>query len=166
MLVNATTSTPDSRLNLAFGLSFENLYQREALQRLDARFLDVLRHTDPDLEQRLRSARSQPDAISRDDESHLLMAVAAHLDDFLSHLFAIDREVKALSARHHQLAPMYKLKRQFVQRKAATAFKAPVAQTFDGAELQARLIEYMQEPFTEQAFAPTPPATQMTLSST
>ncbi len=159
MLVNATTSTPASRLNLAFGLSFEQLYEREGLKQLDARFLDVLRHTDPGLEQRLRSARNQPnttnqsDANARKEESQLLIAVAEHLDDFLSHLFAIDSEVKALSATHHQLAPMYKLKRQFVQRKAATTFKAPVAETFDGVELETQLTQYMQEPFSEQAFA-------------
>jgi NADPH-dependent glutamate synthase beta subunit-like oxidoreductase len=153
MLVNETTSTPVSRLTLAFGLSFEQLYEREGLKRLDAHFLDVLRHTDPDLEQRLRSARSQPDAIARKEESHLLMAVAEHLDDFLSHLFAIDSEVEALSEAHHALAPMYKLKRQFVQRKAATTYKAPEAETFDGVELEQRLTEHMQEPLTEQAFA-------------
>jgi NADPH-dependent glutamate synthase beta subunit-like oxidoreductase/ferredoxin-NADP reductase len=153
MLVNATTSTPASRPTLAFGLSFEQLYEREGLKRLDARFLDVLRHTDPDLEQRLRSARSQPDAIARKEESHLLMAVAEHLDDFLSHLFAIDSEVEALSEAHHAQAPMYKLKRLFVQRKAATTYKAPEAETFDGVDLEERLTQYMQEPFSEQAFA-------------
>ena len=153
MLVNATSSTPTHRLILAFGLSFEQLYEREGLKRLDTRFLDVLRHTNPDLEQRLRSARSQPDAIARKDESHLLMAVAEHLDDFLADLFAIDNEIEALSATHHALAPLYKLKRQFVQRKAATTFKAPDAETFNGVELEAQLVDSMQEPFSEQAFA-------------
>jgi NADPH-dependent glutamate synthase beta subunit-like oxidoreductase/NAD(P)H-flavin reductase len=153
MLVNATTSMPASRLTLAFGLSFEQLYEREGLKRLDARFLDVLHQTDPELEQRLRSARIQPDAMARKDESHLLIAVAEHLDDFLSQLFAIDSEVEALSAKHQTLAPMYKLKRQFVQRKAATTFKAPEADAFDGTELEERLTQYMQEPFCEQAFA-------------
>ncbi|UCH48260.1 MAG: FAD-dependent oxidoreductase [Betaproteobacteria bacterium] len=153
MLVNATTSTPASRLTLAFGLSFEQLYQREGLKRLDARFLEVLRHTDPDLEQRLRSARNQPDAIARKDESHLLIAVAEHLDDFLSHLFSIENEVEALSQAHHAPAAMYKLKRLFVQRKGASTYKAPEAETFDGAELEAQLVEYMQEPFSEPAFA-------------
>ncbi len=153
MLVTSPSSEANARLKLGFGLSFEQLYDREGLRRLDGLFLDALRSSDPNLEQQLLAAREQPDAIARKEESQLLMEIAMHLDDFLAHLFAIEHEVAALSAAHHALAPLYKVKRQFVQRKAAATFKAPDAELFDGDQLQAKLANYMREPFSEQAFA-------------
>ena len=47
--------------------------------------------------------------------------------------------MRALEARHHELAPLFAVKRQFVQRKAMNAYKADVASTFDGATLRAAL---------------------------
>src|SRR4029079_9042634 len=44
-----------------------------------------------------------------------------------------------LEAQHHALAPLYAVKRQFVQRKAMNAHKADVAATFDGAALRAAI---------------------------
>ena len=137
----------------AFGLTFEQLYDRAGLIQLDSFFVDALRAADPDLAQRLLAARTASDSLDHKDESHLLMALARHLDDFLAHLFTIEREVTALSASHHALAPLYKIKRQFVQRKAATTYKAVEAETFDGNALEAQLDRYMQEPFSEQGFA-------------
>ena len=134
------------------GLTFEQLYDRAGLIQLDAFFIDALRAADPDLAQRLLAVRTAPDSLDRKDESHLLMALAGHLDDFLAHLFAIEQEVSSLSALHSELAPLYKIKRQFVQRKAATTYKAAEAETFDGNALRAQLDGYMQEPFSEQEF--------------
>jgi len=136
-----------------FGLAFEQLYDRAGLVQLDSFFVEALRATDPELAQRLLAARTAPDSLDHKDESHLLMALAGHLDDFLAHLFSIEQDVAALSASHHALAPLYRIKRQFVQRKAATTYKAVEAETFDGNALQARLDRYMQEPFSEQGFA-------------
>ena len=45
--------------------------------------------------------------------------------------------MQALEAQHHALAPLFAVKRQFVQRKAMNAYKADVAATFDGAALRA-----------------------------
>jgi len=45
--------------------------------------------------------------------------IAPHLDDFLAELFGIQAEFRALAARHHELAPLHTIKRQFVQRRAA-----------------------------------------------
>ncbi len=153
MSVNPSTSPTPPALTLGFGLGFEDLYDRDGLKRLDSLFLGVLRNTDSSLEQRLMAARERPDPLPQKEESALLMAVAEHLDDFLAHLFAIDSEVTALSAVHHALAPLYKCKRQFVQRKAANTHKAPDAMAFDGEHLEAQLVDYMQEPFSEQLFA-------------
>jgi len=153
MFANPSKSLPDTQLALGFGLAFERLYDRNGLMRLDGLFVDSLRQADPELANRLLAARGAPGSLERKEESHLLMAVAGHLDDFLARLFAIEKEVVALSASHHALAPLYKIKRQFVQRKAATTYKVAEAENFDGVELEAQLARYMREPFSEQGFA-------------
>src|SRR5712692_9677619 len=90
-------------LKLAYGLSFAELYERDGLVRLDA-------------------ARATASLDSR-SESALILEIAPHLDDFLAHLFGIQAEFRALAARHHELAPLYTVKRQFVQRRAANKVK-------------------------------------------
>jgi NADPH-dependent glutamate synthase beta subunit-like oxidoreductase/NAD(P)H-flavin reductase len=100
-------------LRLAFGLSFADLYAREGLLRLDGEFLSFL---DPSLKARLLEARATPPATKQ--ESELLVALAPHLEDFLAKLFGIEAEAQALAARHNELAPLYSVKRLFVQRRA------------------------------------------------
>jgi len=103
-------------LRLAFGLSFEDLYAREGLLRLDAAFLQFLAEADAGLPARLGAARAAPP--DRKEESELLIALAPHVEDFLARLFGVEAEARALAARHHELAPLYSVKRLFVQRRA------------------------------------------------
>ncbi|MEX0961192.1 MAG: FAD-dependent oxidoreductase [Burkholderiales bacterium] len=149
--------TPESArtptLALDFGLQFDDLYSREGLLRLDTAFLAFLAAADSALGNSLKLARDANCALSRKDESTLLIAVAPHLEDFVSKLFGIGDEVANLGARHHRLAPLYWCKRQFVQRKAMTAHKADAAIAFDGEALEAQLVECLGEPFSELAFA-------------
>ena len=84
-------------------------------------------------------ARRAPDALGNLAEGELLIALAPHLEDFLASLFGIEDEVRALEAAHHALAPLYAVKRQFVQRKAMNAHKADAAAAFDGPALRAAL---------------------------
>ncbi len=60
---------------------------------------------------------------------------------------------EALSDRHHELAPLYSVKRLFVQRKALHKIKAEEAEKLDGPALAARLEALFGGPFTELAFA-------------
>jgi NADPH-dependent glutamate synthase beta subunit-like oxidoreductase/NAD(P)H-flavin reductase len=103
-------------MKLAFDLRFEDLYEREGLLRVDAAFLGFLGEGDTALRDRLVAARSAPPAGKA--ESDLLIAVAPHLEDFLARLFGIEAEAQALAARHDELAPLYSVKRLFVQRRA------------------------------------------------
>jgi len=103
-------------LRLRFGLAFEDLYSRDGLLRLDAAFLQFLAEADAALRDRLQAARAAPPAAK--DESGLLVALAPHVEDFLARLFGIEADVQALAARHHELAPLYSVKRLFVQRRA------------------------------------------------
>jgi NADPH-dependent glutamate synthase beta subunit-like oxidoreductase/NAD(P)H-flavin reductase len=136
-----------------FGLAFEDLYQREGLLRLDAIFLRELAAADPVLEERLRTARAHVASLSARAESELLLALAPHVDRFVARLFGITDEVKALTACHLELAPLYAVKRQFVQRKAMHRFGKDEAERFDGPQLAAKLEAAMGERLTELAFA-------------
>jgi NADPH-dependent glutamate synthase beta subunit-like oxidoreductase/NAD(P)H-flavin reductase len=139
MFNDIVTAERSPLLDSAFGFTFADLYAVEGLARIDARFVDELMAADARLAERLRAAREQPDALDAKSEAALLIDVAPHVEDFLARLFGIAGAVRALEARHHALAPMFAIKRQFVQRKAMNAWKADVAATFDGAALRAEL---------------------------
>jgi len=103
-------------MKLAFGLQFRDLYEREGLLRVDAALLAFLRAADPGLATRLEASRASPP--SGKTESELLVALAPHVEDFLATLFGIEAEARALAAKHHALAPLWSVKRLFVQRRA------------------------------------------------
>jgi hypothetical protein len=127
-------------LRLAFGLSFADLYSDDGAARIDCCFVDHLDAADAALAARLRAARLAPEALSRKDEATLLIEVAPHVEDFVARLFGVGPDVRALQARHHALAPLFAVRRQFVQRKAMNAHPADVAATFDGGRLRAELV--------------------------
>jgi NADPH-dependent glutamate synthase beta subunit-like oxidoreductase/NAD(P)H-flavin reductase len=103
-------------MNLGFGLRFNDLYARDGLLRVDQAFLAFLGEADAALRDRLASARGNPP--SGKAESDLLVALAPHAEDFLAKLFGIEKEAQALAERHNELAPLYSVKRLFVQRRA------------------------------------------------
>jgi NADPH-dependent glutamate synthase beta subunit-like oxidoreductase/NAD(P)H-flavin reductase len=138
---------------LGFGIGFGDLYDREGLLRLDQSFLAELARDDAALHEQLVHGRNDPGALAAKRESELLLALAPHLDRFIARLFSIEAEVKALSARHLDLVPLYGIKRQFVQRKAMHGFKPQEAAALDGAALARELERAFREPLTELAFA-------------
>jgi len=140
-------------LKLAHGLSFADLYRRDGLVRLDAAFLEFLDSVDATLVARLLAARANPPALDTKAESALILEIAPHLDDFLAALLGIQAEFAALAARHHELAPLYAVKRQFVQRRAANKFKVEEATGFDGPALESQLKQRFGGRFDELAFA-------------
>jgi NADPH-dependent glutamate synthase beta subunit-like oxidoreductase/NAD(P)H-flavin reductase len=142
-----------SQLALAFGLAFEDLYRREGLARIDAAFLDALRAVDGALHDRLVAARARPDAVPGKEEAELLIAVAPHLDAFIAKLFGIEDEWQELVESHHRLAPLFRVKRKFVQRRAMLKVKADEAAGLDGDALQAQVAERLGGQFEELAFA-------------
>jgi len=135
------------------GLSFDDLYCRDGLMRLDEQFLRRLAQSNPALHQRLRAARADPGTLTVKQESDLLLALAPHLDPFIGWLFGIESEAHALSAAHHARTPLYTVKRVFVQRKAMHRFKPEEAERIDGQALAANLEALFGEPLSELAFA-------------
>src|SRR5262249_40007348 len=111
---------------LSFGLQFNDLYEREGLLRLDAAFLGFL---SPEIKDQLVKARQAP--LSGKTESELLVVLAPHVEDFIAKLFGIESEPLELSARHNELAPLWSVKRLFVQRRAVHKVKPEDAKPGD-----------------------------------
>jgi NADPH-dependent glutamate synthase beta subunit-like oxidoreductase/NAD(P)H-flavin reductase len=140
-------------LVLAHGLSFADLYDRDGLVRLDRAFVAELAVTDVALHDRLMTARQDPDAVADQALSDLLVDLAPHLEDFISELFGIANETRALQARHHELAPLYSVKRLFVQRRAVKGVKEADAEELDGPGLARELDRLMGATLDEPIIA-------------
>src|SRR3954471_24380185 len=138
-------------MQLGFGITFPDLYEREGLIKVDRAFLAFLGETDRALAEKLAAARRDPPAGRT--ESDLLVALAPQVEDFLGKLFGIEREALALAERHHALAPLYSVKRQFVQRRAL--HKVKTLQGFDPAAAQQKLFggEFTELRFAQQVSA-------------
>src|SRR5438477_433988 len=132
-----------TNLSLQHGLPFADLYDRDGLVRLDRAFVAHLSESDIGLHDRLMTARRDPDVIEGLGESNLLVDLAPHLEDFIGELFGIAPEVRALQARHHELAPLYSVKRLFVQRRAVKGVKESDAVAIDGPGLAQELDRVM-----------------------
>jgi len=126
-------------LTLPFALSFADLYDRDGLVRVDRAFVAYLLAADGALHDRLMMVRRDPKALGNTGESDLLVELAPHVEDFLGKLFGIAAEVRALQARHHDLAPLYSVKRLFVQRRAVKGVKEADAAAIDGPALARQL---------------------------
>ncbi len=145
---------------LPFGLALEDLYRREGLVKLDGFFLEQLRASaaegdegDASLHARLLEARENPASLTAKQQSELIIELAPYLEDFLGQLFGIEAELRELQARHSELAPLFSVKRRFVQRKALTGYTEEKASQIDGFAIEAELEALMEEPLTERSFA-------------
>jgi NADPH-dependent glutamate synthase beta subunit-like oxidoreductase/NAD(P)H-flavin reductase len=149
----ASSATPHSHdLSLGFGLQFSELYERSGVLRADAAFLEQLREHAPNLHAGLVAARGNPGGLTVKQQSDLLIEVAPYLEDFIAELFGIEAELRELQGRHHALAPLYAVKRKFVQRKI-TAFTAEQATAIDPNAVTAELEALVQGPLTEESYA-------------
>ncbi|AMV38272.1 Glutamate synthase [NADPH] small chain [Planctomyces sp. SH-PL62] len=137
---------------MGFGVSFEELYRRSGLLRLDATFLDYLIERAPDLHARLDQARREPSALEPKRASELIVELAPHVEDFLGRLFGIEAELTALQARHSELAPLRAVKRKFIQRKLVGR-TAEQAREIDAATVTAALEAFTLSPFSEASYA-------------
>jgi NADPH-dependent glutamate synthase beta subunit-like oxidoreductase/NAD(P)H-flavin reductase len=142
-----------TELVLRHHLAFEDLYRRDGLIRLDAAFVHHLSEADTGLHNRLMAARRDPAALDRAGESALLLDLAPHLEDFIGDLFGIAADVRDLQARHDALAPLYAVKRLFVQRRAVKGITPEAAAALDGAALARALEAAMGEALSEESYA-------------
>jgi len=143
----------NNNIELPFGLAFSDLYQRAGLLKIDALFLNQLQERAPELHARLQEARENPPAAHNKAASELIIELAPYVEDFIGDLFHITPELTQLRNRHNQLAPIFAVKRKFVQRKALTGFTEETARAIDGDCVAAKLTAILLEPLTELSFA-------------
>ena len=140
-------------LTLGFDLRFADLYGRDGLVRLDGQFVDFLKAQNPELHNRLMTARAAPAQLEGKPESDLIVELAPVLEEFIAELFGIAHEVGSLRSRHEALAPLYSVKRLFVQRRAAKKYGPDQAAGFDGQALRDELEGRLGGELTELRFA-------------
>src|SRR5712691_8829768 len=140
-----------TELALKHGLSFSDLYKRVGLIRLDRAFVAHLAAGEVALHDRLMTARAAPDAVDRKAESDLLVGLSPHLEDFVGELFGIAHEVRALQAAHDKLAPLFSVKRLFVQRRAVKEVKETDAAELNGHKLAQELETLLGGPAADFA---------------
>ena len=99
------------------------------------------------------AARAAPEKLAGKAESDLIVELAPELEDFIGELFGITDEVRSLRLRHDALAPLYEVKRLFVQRRAAKKYSPDQADGFDGDALRAELEPLLGGELTELRFA-------------
>jgi len=150
--IDSDRNAHHNNLALDFGFSFEDLYERDGLMRLDTAFLNFLGEADATLRVDLEAGRMNIKLPSKEC-SQLLISIAPYLEDFLARLFGIETQIQSLVENHQELAPLYSCKRQFVQRRAVSKIKAEDAATIDGHALEAQLIQNFGASFSELEFA-------------
>ena len=142
-----------AELHLAYDLSFEDLYDKEGLDRVDSLFMDHLLLSDGYLHERLIEAQQIPDDLDRKAASDLMLALAPHLDSFLANLFGIHEAVSDLVTRQANIANLYTCKRKFVQRQTVKAWLPEEAETFDGTLLTDKLEKLFGTTLDQVVFA-------------
>lgn len=136
-------------LCLAHGLSFEDLYQRDGLIKVDQAFLKQLKQDRPSLYERLRAAREALDHLSASERSGLILSLAPVLDRFIAGLFQINDAYDKERGDHLAFDAFIECRRKFVQRKAIKAYSAEEACAFDAKSLE----ETLGGPFDDVVFA-------------
>src|ERR1700761_3987814 len=94
-------------INLANDLTFQDLYARDGLVKIDALFIKFLETANVELHNKLVAARANPATLEKKDESNLLIAIAPILEDFIAELFNIRAEVARLQFAHNELGDLY-----------------------------------------------------------
>ena len=137
----------ETTLNLPFGLTFADLYQRTGLMKLDQAFLNFVQARDIDIAFQYIAARQD----GAPDESALLLSLAPFVNEFIGGLFNVDVRVE-LDQEHQRLGPILEVNRQFVQRVAIKKYPKIMISTLEIDPLQQALQAHVDLQ-DEQAFA-------------
>jgi NADPH-dependent glutamate synthase beta subunit-like oxidoreductase/NAD(P)H-flavin reductase len=124
------------------GFSFQELFQVEGLQRLDAQFLEYLGARDAALQHRLLDYRQATVPLPPLAISELLLAVAPCLEDFIGRLFAIELPLATSRATTLSHAVVIDFRKHFVARRARR-YREIIEQSF--AALDAWLSQQLPE---------------------
>ena len=109
---------PSSDLPLGIpGFRYSDLHDSSRLAQLTAAFDDFLRAEDGPLFSRYDAHRGGGAPLRGPEESELLLEVGAHLSRFVARLFNAEDDFAALRDAAGRDAPIFRVKREFVQRR-------------------------------------------------
>ena len=103
-----------------FDLTFEDLYEREGLEKLNKKFEEYLNEKTPEIAARflmLKKVEAGLEFMTNPQKSQILIDVARVLENFIVELFNIEKENSDLKKRHEDLKKIYQIRREFVQRQ-------------------------------------------------
>ena len=113
-------------LKLPFGLTFDDLYARDGLVKLQQEFEKYLREKNSEIAAKFFDLKTS-EAKTAAQKSQILIDVARVLEDFIAELFDIKKENSDLKKRHDELQKIYQIRREFVQRDVSKKFSDAVA---------------------------------------
>ncbi|MGB5282840.1 MAG: FAD-dependent oxidoreductase, partial [Arenicellales bacterium] len=119
-------------------LPFEHLNTVAGLHQLDQTFLSFLSANSPSLFDVLLDYRQQKTQFTASELSEFLLALAPHIEAFISRQFGIEKEVQAAKQRVDSEAVIHLFKKQFIQRRSRR-YRGEMEYTF--AELEQWLDE-------------------------
>ena len=114
------------------GWTYADLYDPLRLKELAEAFYRSVEAEDPDLGRRYAAYReSGGQGISAIDESNLIVALAPHLNRFVSRLFQIEQAASTDAHRADAEKPIFDFKRDFITKRAIKAFPPAAVATLD-----------------------------------
>lgn len=140
-----------SELNLLFGIEFGDLYSYAGLRKVDAAYNEFLQSKDPTIYNQMKEARGRD--LSNKDYSRLIVDHAPYLEEFLSEMFCIKKELSALKNNQIELENIYKCKRLFVQRQALRDYSSENWSDFDSVTYRKNIENILGKEFNELNFS-------------
>lgn len=132
------------------GFSYPDLYDPAQLKALTTRFDETLKKSDPSLFDHLDVYRNDPEnSLSPPEVSELLIQVAFHQSKFISRIFKITEERQEVINTIQSQKPIFRFKKEFVQKRALKNFSEADLSSLDYETLNEKaglLIELMLAP--------------------
>jgi len=126
------------------GLNYENLFDVDGLQKVDAAFFAHLKQKDTALSDGLLAYRNRTREFSGQETSELLINCGRELESFMGTLFGISQELDSLRDETVANDPVFQFKKNYVLRKARRRLlKNDVEETF--AELDNWLTKSLKQ---------------------
>lgn len=126
-------------INPKFNLKFLDLYERNGLQKVNQYFELFLEEKNLQLAKDFAKIKE-----NKQEDSEVLIEVAKVFEQFLVELFLIEKADQNLKKKHQDLAIIYQIKRDFVQRQIAKKYNEnSLDKNFSGKEILEKLqIKY------------------------
>lgn len=138
-------------LNIAFQLSFKDIYTPAGLKKLDCVFLEFIRERNKVIYAQIVKLRKATYPASYDTD--FLVEAAPYVEDFLGELFSIQSMLAKKRKENNAYHLLYHIKKSFIQRQVAYTYKeSPMENPADVLE-KLGLASFKDIGDLEQAFA-------------